>query len=224
MRPLSKEEKFVEIILTWFSNNKRIFPWRKIQDPYKILVTEQLLRKTTAKQVNDIYETFFAAFPSFAELAQFPKDKIKSIIRPLGLQNQRAELLHEISAKLVELGGVPKEEDQLLSLPGVGQYCTDALRCLAYGQDVPMVDRNVVRLIDRVFSILPRDVNPLSEKAAKTCRNFVKEFLPKGYSKSFNLALLDFAASLCLATKPKCAICPVLNICDYSSEHLPHAR
>lgn len=187
-------------------------------------MTEQLLRKTTAKQVNDLYEKFFAVFPSFVELAQSPKGKIKNIIRPLGLQNQRAELLHVISTRLVELERVPKEENQLLSLPGVGQYCADALRCLAFGEDVPMVDRNVVRVINRVFSVLPRDVNPLSEKAAKTCRSFVEELLPKGNSKSYNLGLLDFAASICLATKPKCAICPVLSICNYGSLNLRHAR
>lgn len=205
---------FVEKILVWFNENRRKFPWRNTRDPYRILVTEHLLRKTTAKQVSDIYETFFTMFPSYVELAVSPKNKIKEIIRPLGLQNQRTQLLSELSAQLVELGGIPKQESELLTLPGVGQYCTDAVRCLAYGKDVPMVDRNVVRLIGRVFPILSEKGKTSSEKATKTVRSFIEGFLPKGNSKSFNLALLDFAAAICKAINPLCSLCPLEDSCN----------
>lgn len=215
MQPSSKERLFVKRILVWFSGNKRTFPWRKTSDPYKILITEHLLRKTTAKQVKDIYEAFFVDFPNFTSLAESPKDRIIDIIRPLGLQNQRAELLQKTATRLVELEGVPNEEKQLLELPGVGQYCADAVRCLAYDEDMPMVDRNVIRVINRIFCILPQGVNPSSEKAARFARNFVREFLPRGNSKSFNLALLDFAAIVCKAKNPLCSSCPQKDLCNW---------
>jgi A/G-specific adenine glycosylase len=135
----------------------------------------------------------------------------------LGLQNQRAEQLHEIACRLVELGGVPKMENELTNMPGIGQYCSDAVRCQAYGEDLPMVDRNAVRVIDRVFSILSRNESPLSEKAAKIVRDFVKNLLPSGSSKEFNIALLDFGALVCRSRKPTCLSCPQNAICNWRS-------
>lgn len=210
-----KAKAFVNKMLDWFSDNQRDFPWRKTSDPYKILITEHLLRKTTAKQVKNIYEHFFTAFPGFVELFEAPKSKIIDIIRSLGLQNQRAQLLHRISRELVELKEVPRKESKLMNLQGIGQYCSDAARCLAYGEDVPMVDRNTVRVTDRFFSVLSRNESALSEKAAKTIRDFIKTFLPSGNSKAFNLALLDFAALVCRARKPICANCPQSDFCHY---------
>jgi A/G-specific adenine glycosylase len=174
-----------------------------------------LLRKTTAKQVNDIYEIFYRNFPTPNSLARASRDKIRSIIRPLGLQNQRAKLLRELSVRLVELEEVPTDEKGLSSLPGVGQYSADAVRCLAFGEDVPMVDRNVVRVIDRVFSILPPGENKLNEKNVGITRDFIRTFLPKGSSRTFNLALLDFAAIVCKAKNPKCAYCSLNDLCNW---------
>jgi len=214
---LSKEERFAQRILLWFSGNERIFPWRETTDPYRILVVENLLRKTTAKQVRSLYETFFLAFPNPQELASAHMAEIANIIKPLGLQNQRSLSLYTIAKKVVEIGRVPNKEEELLSLPGVGQYIADAVRCLAYGEVTPMVDRNVVRVIDRVFSVLPSRMNPLSEVAAKAVREFIKGFLPRNRSRSFNLALLDFAAGVCRAKNPLCSNCPQKDICDWHS-------
>ncbi len=58
--------------------NFRDFPWRSTNDSYRILITEQLLRKTTAKQVRDVYHDFFSAFPTYAALAESPKDRIRA--------------------------------------------------------------------------------------------------------------------------------------------------
>jgi A/G-specific adenine glycosylase len=215
MPRLSREKKFVQRILIWFRSNERIFPWRKTTDPYKILVVEHLLRKTTAKQVSDIYDAFFTAFPDLKTLSEAPKSKISSIIRPLGLQNQRSKSLHQIAIKLASSGKVPLNEDELMALPGIGQYGADAVRCLAYAEVTPMVDRNVVRVIDRVFSILGPGMNPLSETAAKAVRDFVKRNLLNNNTREFNLALLDFAAKICKAKNPLCSICPQKSLCNW---------
>jgi len=217
MAALNKEERFTQRLLEWFNVNKRTFPWRKTTNPYKILVAELLLRKTTANQVNNIYNKFFRAFPSSNELSRATESEIAKIIRPLGLQNQRARSLHKISVELVASGGVPEEEDKLISLPGVGQYCSDAVRCLAYGYVTPMVDRNVVRVVDRVFSVLPSRMNPLGETAAKSVREFTKRslLLMSRESRTLNLALLDFASKVCKANNPLCPSCPLEDLCDW---------
>lgn len=216
MSRLGKQERFVKTILEWFNGNKRTFPWRGETDPYRILIVELLLRKTTAKQVSDIYDSFFKAFPSLQELAKVRKSEIAEAIRPLGLQNQRAESLHKIAITLAASGEIPKEEHELLALPGVGQYCADAVRCFAFGKEIPIVDRNVIRIIDRVFATLPPHMSHLGEAAAKAVRDFIQESsLPQGSPRSFNLALLDFAAEICKAKNPQCSVCPLDDLCTF---------
>ena len=60
-------KKFVETVLYWWNNNRRDFPWRHTSDPYIILVTEILLRKTTANQVNTIHNAFFMKYPTLKD-------------------------------------------------------------------------------------------------------------------------------------------------------------
>lgn len=64
-----KEEYFIKQAISWWKNERRDFPWRRTNDPYRILITEILLRKTTANQVNSIYHEFFREFPSIHHLA-----------------------------------------------------------------------------------------------------------------------------------------------------------
>ncbi|MEM2100223.1 MAG: hypothetical protein QXP45_02670 [Thermoproteota archaeon] len=110
---------------------------------------------------------------------------------------------------------VPRDRDALIKLPGVGPYSANGILCLAYGEQLPLVDTNVIRVMERVFKIK-------SEKArARTdpmVWSFVEKLIPDGKAREFNLAVLDFANSICVPKVPKCPICPVRDICLYSSK------
>jgi A/G-specific adenine glycosylase len=210
----SKEWKFSSRLLKWRTDHRADFPWRKTHDLYKILVSEMLLRKTTRRQVREIFTQFFQKYPFVLALADARPEEIEEIIRPLGMEHKRAQLLKDMAFRIVsEYGGaVPTTEEELLALPGVGIYATNAVLCFGVGMDVPLVDTNAIRVMQRVFSLEAK------KKRARTDPEMWKavgKLIPRGKARDFNLAMLDFAASVCLPKNPKCPMCQLLDVCDY---------
>jgi len=208
------EKTFVEKLLKWHERNKRAFAWRDPgRTPFEVLVAEVMLQKTFSTKVEKIYEKFIEKYPSPWDLAKSSVEEITDDVRQLGLQEIKANALREIGRKLVEefKGRVPETKEGLLSLPGVGEYTANAVMCFAYGEDVPIVDANVSRVVGRFFfgsdSSLPPD--------KKESWEIVGKIIPKGRCREFNFALLDFAASICTARTPKHETCPLANTCRY---------
>jgi len=213
--PLRYKNEFAHRLLKWWGSHKNDFPWRKTEDPYKVLVAEFLLRKTTSKQVLTVYELFIRRYPNVVALAQASLDDLKSILKPLGMEHKRSSLLLELASKIKnEYGGaVPATMNELLKLPGVGRYIASGVLCLAYGKDEPMVDTNAIRVIERVFGYKSARARA---KDDSELWNFMKRLMPPDKAKDFNLAVIDFAHQVCLPKKPKCETCVLNIICDYA--------
>jgi len=81
---------------------------------------------------------------------------------------------------------------------------------LAFGKEVPLLDTNIVRILERVFDIRSQKARARTDKKLW---EFVKNITPQGKSSDVNLALLDHGALVCTAKKPKCPTCPVNEIC-----------
>lgn len=209
-----KESEFVSRLLRWQAHNDADFPWRRTKDPYKILVSELLLRKTTRKQVSQIYDTFFSKFPTIEALASSEEKVIKKAIVTLGMEHKRAPALKKVAQTIIDSHGgkIPTRSGQLMGLPYVGRYTSNALLCLAYGQDYPLLDTNVVRVITRVFSLKSSKNRPREDPQMW---DFVSSLIPSKKARDFNLAVLDIAFSICRADNPDCQACPLLDICDY---------
>jgi A/G-specific adenine glycosylase len=203
---------FVDKLLEWWPKNARDFPWRKTQNPYYILIAETLLRKTTAKQVEQMYPTFLEKYPSPSHLALADLRTLRKILKPLGLENRRAASLKKLAQVIVAKygGAVPRRREELMELPVVGRYATNAVLCFAYGTEAPLVDTNVVRIITRFFSFESRKTRLKDDPYMWM---FAESLLPAGRARDFNLALLDFAAQVCRARNPKCGECIVRNMC-----------
>jgi len=209
--------KFAELLLEWWRSNRRDFPWRRTADPYKILIAEMLLRKTTARQVSRVFDEFFAKFPNAEALAGARDEEVEEVIRPLGMQRRRAALLKKLASELLErhAGAVPASYEDLRRLPGVGPYAANAVLCFAYGKDVPLVDVNVARVFQRVFGYKPRKRRAKDDTALW---DFVAETIPPGRGRDFNLAVIDFAHEVCTPREPRCASCPLRTVCKYANE------
>jgi len=208
-----KSRLFVERLLAWWESNKQQFPWRKESDPYRILIAEMLLRKTTARQVATIYKDFLRFFPDPKSLAEASIESLEIILKPLGMYKVRARILKDLGRVLVTKfsGYVPRSKHELLSLPGVSEYTANAVLCFAYNKEVPLVDTNVIRILYRVF-VLKSD-RKRAKDDPKIWR-FVQEILPKGRARDFNLALIDFAHKICRPKNPICSSCIMLDICS----------
>jgi A/G-specific adenine glycosylase len=212
-----KKKEFAEKLLKWWRTNKRDFPWRRTDDPYKILIAELLLRKTTAKQVRGLYEGFLSKYPDSKALSKAQERDIEDTIRPLGLERKRATLLKAIGSEIIQNHGgqVPTSKDDLLKLSGVGSYAANAVLCFAYHKDVPLVDTNAIRIFQRVFGFKSQKRRP---KDDPTLWDFVGGAIPHGKARDFNLAVIDHAHSICIPRNPRCPTCPLNALCKYAKE------
>jgi A/G-specific adenine glycosylase len=204
--------RFQKIIVGYFNLKGRNFSWRKTNDPWKILMSEILLRKTTAKQAYLIYEKISTMTPG-----QFIKIDIKKLSKKLeylGMQNERAKLFKKIAQMVKDNGEKELEnEDFLESLPGVGPYSRNAVLCFAYSKPLPTLDRNMIRILERVFSIVSKKSRPHTDKELW---EIASDLVPVDSCKEYNWGVIDISAEFCRPKKPKCNYCPLNKICDYA--------
>ena len=212
---IQKKHRFTKTILNWSENNLRVFPWRETKEPYLILVAEIMLQRTKAEQVVPIFNSFIKKFPTPNVLAFTKEATIFEYIKPLGLK-KRAAGLKQLGEQLLSKydGKVPATEKELLDIFGVGQYAANAVLCYAFKKDTVTVDANVARVLDRVFTLTHKAI----AQKDKNIHLFAKELIPNlhGKCREFNLGIIDLASLICTPKKPKCSICPVTSICDYS--------
>ncbi|QGN08138.1 hypothetical protein Hrd1104_00170 [Halorhabdus sp. CBA1104] len=201
-------DRFRQNLLSWFDDNSREYPWRdEDRSLYEVFVAEFFLTQTPADNVADVYPTFLDRFPTLDSLDDADPERIESTIEPLGFQRMRTEALVEIAERYESL---PEERDELTSLPRVGPYVADATLCFACERPHPIVDRNVVRVYDRIFGSAFPDGQ--TERRA-----FADELLSTNGSEArrYNLALLDFGAIRCQKRDPGCTDCFAAEYCDY---------
>lgn len=208
--PHDTGERFRSDLLEWTDSHTRSFPWRDTtRSRYEVLIAEFFLSRTRADVVADIYEEFLACYPSLDDLAEADRDVLVDLIRPMGMQNRRADALLELADTLE--GEVPGNLDALLELPRVGPYVANATLCFADDEEYPIVDRNVERVYGRVFD---ERWNTLDESNRW---EFADDLLPEGQVRRYNLGLLDFASITCTAQSPDCESCFASGYCAYFS-------
>jgi A/G-specific adenine glycosylase len=213
--PVASKETFVNRLLEWGKANHAKFPWRTSSDPFCILIAELMLQRTKAEQAALTYTHFIKKFPDLGALDLASIGEIMDAIRPLGLA-YRAPRLKKIAKDIMSKhsGLVPRDQQELLELDGVGLYAASAIRCFAYNQDVAVVDSNVARIVRRVFSI------PVGKDPHKKLSlwNFLQLLVPEGKTREFNWAMLDLGRTVCTARDPMCELCPLMQICDYAGK------
>jgi A/G-specific adenine glycosylase len=198
----------------WFKENHRTFFWREtIRTPYEILIAEILLRRTRAETVAQIYPKFLKKYSNFNRLASAKPAEIKRIIKPLGLWRQKTPIFLNIAKAVVENNGqLPSNREDLEKLFHIGNYIASVILTSFHGKAEPFVDVNMARVVDRFFG--PRKLvdiryDPYLHAVA---REIVKN---KKESLTLNWAVLDFAALVCKAGRPRCEICPMRPRCFY---------
>lgn len=201
-------------LINWFQNNGRDFPWRQASDPYHILVSELLLQKTHSRAVGKVYLDFISRFPTPNHVAETPLNELERVIAPLGLIYRAARLKESCSVIVSQYSGeVPSVLNDLLALKGVGRYAASAVLLFAFDKHIALVDRNVIRVLDRVFEVRSTAARPHTDlklwQAAKV-------LVPKQEARNYNLAVLDLSALIC-QPKPKCHLCPINHLCLFFS-------
>lgn len=197
----------------WYKAHGRSFPWRNEEtSPYGVLVAEVLLKQTRAEMVAAVWSALVSRYACATELASADSEELYRHISCLGFGRQRTTALRQLSAALIEKGGVPRQPVDLMELPHVGVYSAHAVACFAFGRRVPLVDLSIVRVLSRLAGIKP----PSDIRRAQEVWEIAWSLLPDKEIKEHNYGLLDFAANVCKASSPRCGDCPVSSGCAHA--------
>ncbi len=213
-----KKTKFSQPLLKWFKTNRREFPWRNTNDPYKVLLAEKLLQQTSVrKDLIDLYLYLISEYPTPADLSVADIQSLTEKIYPLGLHYRARDLV--LMAKDIQEkfdGRVPDNLNSLLSIYGVGDYSARAVLSFAYNQTIPVVDTNVARILYRVFAVPGKF--PQNPARNRKMLEIAGQLVSPNTAKEFNWAMIDLGALVCLPSKPLCHKCPLNTICQFYLE------
>ena len=208
-------EDFTSSLLDWYSRNKRNLPWRHTSDPYPIWLSEVILQQTRIAQGTQYWERFMERFPSVESLAAASEDEVLRLWQGLGYYS-RARNLHAAAKQIVAMGGFPTIYEDIRQLKGVGDYTAAAISSFAYGLPYAAIDGNAYRVLARYFGI----ETPINTTAAKKeFAALTQQLLPPRRAADFNQAMMDFGATLCSPTSPRCSECPLAEGCDALHTH-----
>jgi A/G-specific adenine glycosylase len=209
-----KIQLFQKAMVDYFaSQGRHDLPWRLTSDPWKLLMAELLLRKTTSVQAAAVFEVLKYRTPH--DILEMDLGYLENVLKPIGLFKVRAAGLKTAAKEYESVA----PENLLLdtfwrSLPGVGRYISNMVRCSAFGHAAPALDTNMIRVVQRVFGWMSSRKRPREDSKLWA---FAETLVPGDNCREFNWGILDFGAVVCTARKPKCSECPISAICDFYS-------
>ena len=201
----------LERLLTWYRQKKRDLPWRRTRDPYCIWLSEIMLQQTRVEAVKPYYERFLSVCPTVKTLAECPEEKLLKLWEGLGYYSRVRNLQKAAKAVMTEYDGViPNEYEKLLTLTGVGEYTAGAIASIAFGQRVPAVDGNVLRVLARLCA---SHANIAEEATKKAFRKDLAPHVPCE-AGDFTQAMIELGATVCGPNgEARCAECPLAAAC-----------
>jgi A/G-specific adenine glycosylase len=198
-------------LLRWFDRARRPMPWRDDPEPYKVWISEIMLQQTQVATVTPYFERFMARFPSVADLASADLQDVLKIWQGLGYYS-RARNLHQAAVRVIEErdGLLPRLSSEWQALPGIGPYAAGAIASISFGEVVPAVDGNVVRVFARLLGI--RKDSTLPAVRRELTAEVTRCIAPRR-AGAFNQALMELGALVCKPRNPTCQSCPLQRWC-----------
>lgn len=196
---------------TWYNDYGRTLPWRGIDDPYRIWLSEIILQQTRIEQGRDYYHRFVEAFPTVAALAAASEEQVLRLWQGLGYYS-RARNLHAAAQYIMnECGGeFPRTHEGIMRLKGVGRYTAAAIASFAFRLPHPVIDGNVYRFVSRLYGI----ATPIGTDAAYSeFEQLLLRQIDRRCPDRFNAALMDFGSLQC-KPQPDCTACPFADECN----------
>jgi A/G-specific adenine glycosylase len=208
-------------VLRWYAEHARDLPWRyPAASAWSVLVSELMLQQTPVARVLPVHAAWLERWPTPADLAAEPPGAAVRAWGRLGYPS-RALRLHAAATAIVERydGEVPRSYDQLLSLPGVGDYTAAAVASFAFRQRHVVLDTNVRRVLARVLrgAALP------GPSVTKAERELAESVLPTEAetAATWSVAAMELGALVCTAKAPRCGDCPVADQCVWLAAGSP---
>lgn len=212
MQRQAETQGFSKELVSWYTTHHRDLPWRSTSDPYRIWLSEIILQQTRVEQGMPYYEAFVEAFPTIHDLAGAPEDKVLRLWQGLGYYNRARNMMEAARYVSNELAGqFPPSASQLQQLKGIGEYTAAAVASFAYGEAIPVLDGNVIRVLSR-FLGFEGDVSKRSN--LQELRKWAMELLDASRPDIHNQAMMELGALVCKPKSPNCGHCPVNWGCE----------
>ncbi|MBL0341451.1 MAG: A/G-specific adenine glycosylase [Bacteroidetes bacterium] len=192
-------------LIGWYLKNKRDLPWRKIDDPYKIWLSEIILQQTRVEQGLPYYSKFILSYPTVNELAMAPEEDVLKLWQGLGYYS-RARNLHAAAKWIMNSykGVFPLDYQSIRSLKGVGDYTAAAISSFAFNLPYAVVDGNVYRFLSRYYGI---ETTIDSNTGKKLFAELAQDILNLKKPGLHNQAIMEFGSLQCKPGLPDCGNC-----------------
>ena len=213
--------KFSEKLIEWYRFNKRNLPWRLTKQPYKIWVSEIILQQTRIEQGEKYYYAFLEKYPNISELAKTNDEELLKVWEGLGYYSRALNMLKASRVVLNNYQGIfPSNYDDLIKLPGIGDYTASAISSICNNEVQPVVDGNVFRFLSRMFKIdLPIDKLKTKTYFKKLGFKLIDVVNPG----DFNQAMMDYGSTVCRPKKFQCHKCLFSSNCKaFNSNTVMH--
>jgi A/G-specific adenine glycosylase len=210
-----------DAVLDWYDDHARDLPWRGVSaTPWSVMVSEFMLQQTPVARVLPVHAVWLERWPTPSALAA---DRTGEAVRMWGRLGypRRALRLHAAATAIVErhAGEVPASYDDLLALPGIGDYTAAAIASFAFGQRHVVLDTNVRRVLTRAVSgrELPAPAVTRAERDVATT------LLPDdpATAATWAVATMELGALVCTARQPSCDTCPLAADCAWRGAGFP---
>ena len=203
--------KFSEKLIEWYRVNKRNLPWRLTKQPYKIWVSEIILQQTRIEQGEKYYYAFLEKYPNISDLAKTNDEELLKVWEGLGYYSRALNMLKASRVVLNNYKGIfPSNYDDLIKLPGIGEYTASAISSICNNEVQPVVDGNVFRFLSRMFKIdLPIDKLKTKTYFKKLGFKLIDVVNPG----DFNQAMMDYGSMVCRPKRFQCHKCLFSSNC-----------
>ncbi len=208
-----KEQLVTKKILNWYDLNKRPLPWRKNislqKRHYYTLVSEFMLQQTQVVTVIPYFNRFIKEIPNLKNLAKVNNKKLMKLWEGLGYYS-RARNLKKTAQLVIKnyKGKLPSDLNDLLLLPGIGNYTASAILAIGFNKPYIPLDGNIEIVLKR-YLYLKKEIDIQKENLIKKKSVFGTSSRSSDYAQ----ALMELGAIICKPTNPLCNKCPISNAC-----------
>ena len=235
----NRNDPRAEALLDWYATHRRSLPWRDDPTPYHVWLSEIMLQQTRVEAVRGYYDRFLTALPDISTLAKAGEDTCLKLWEGLGYYSRVRNLRKAAIQIMTEHGGcMPRTSSDLQKLAGIGPYTSAAIASICFGERIPAIDGNLLRVFARMTGY---DQDIKSDAAKRAAQKWYLEIFPAGIDAAaprpadssasnpcgdMNQALMDLGATICLPNgQPLCGECPWAENCraraDGRQQELP---
>jgi A/G-specific adenine glycosylase len=202
---------FSKPLIQWYSQNKRLLPWRLTLNPYNVWLSEIILQQTTVAQGLPYFNKFLTTFPTVNSLAAASEEMVLKQWQGLGYYSRARHLLTTAKYVVSDLNGrFPNTYKDLLKLKGIGPYTAAAIASICFNEPVAVLDGNVFRVLARYFNCYTPINSPQGIKEFKILS---QSMLDKDQPADYNQAVMELGALICKPNNPNCTECPISSGC-----------